>query len=196
MSAGAHDARHEAVLEAGRILAEHPVYLDTETTGLDAGDQIVEICVLDHDGSVLVDSLVKSACRISPGAAAVHGITEGAVRDAPMWPEVWPAVEAALRGRLVAIYNAPFDLRMIEQSHRAHGLAGWRPRSDARCLMELYARFRGDWSGRRGGYRWHRLEDAGWQCGIEQKQAHRARADAWLASAVLHHVAGQGSRPR
>ncbi|MDP2626098.1 MAG: 3'-5' exonuclease, partial [Candidatus Rokubacteria bacterium] len=102
MSAGANDARHEAVLEAGRILAEHPVYLDTETTGLDPGDQIVEICVLDHDGSVLVDSLVKSACRISPGAAAVHGITEGAVRDAPMWPEVWPAVEAALRGRLVA----------------------------------------------------------------------------------------------
>ena len=89
-----------------------------------------------------------------------------------------------VRGRLVAIYNAPFDLRMIEQSHRAHGLAG-RPRVDARCLMELYARFRGDWSGRRGGYRWHRLEDAGWQCGIEQKQAHRARADAWLASAVL-----------
>jgi len=184
------------VLEAGRILTAHPVFLDTETTGLEDGDQIVEICVLDHDGSVLVDSLVKPACRIAPAAAAVHGITEEAVQAAPLWPEVWPAVEAVLRGRLVAIYNAPFDLRMIEQSHRAHGLAGRPPRVDTRCLMELYARFRGDWSARRGGYRWHRLEDAGWQCGIEQKQAHRARADAWLARAVLHHVAGQGSGPR
>lgn len=190
------EARQAAVLEARGLLAQRPVFLDTETTGLEAGDQIVEICVLDHDGGVLVDSLVRPACPISPGAAAVHGITEGAVRRAPAWPEIWPAVEAALRGRPVAIYNAPFDLRMIEQSHRAHGLGRGRPGVDARCLMQLYARFRGDWNVSRGEYRWHRLDDAGRHCGLGLPQEHRARADAWLARAVLHHVAGRAESPR
>jgi DNA polymerase-3 subunit epsilon len=183
--------RREAALEARRLLAERPVYLDTETTGLEVGDQIVEICLLDHDGAVLVDSLVRPTCPVAPAAAAVHGITERLLQSAPAWPEVWRDVEARLGRRPVAIYNAPFDVRMIEQSHRAHGLSGRPPSLDARCLMELYARFRGDWNERHAAYRWHRLETAAWQCGLGTPQEHRARADALLARTLLHHVAAQ-----
>lgn len=181
-------ARREVVRRARDILAQRPVYLDTETTGLAATDEIVEICLVDDDGTVLLDSLVRPRGRISPEAMRVHGITERMVAGAPAWPEVWREVRAALSRRAVAIYNAGFDLRMIEQSHRGHGLtrglAGLRPH----CIMELYAAFHGERDPRYGTYRWQRLEVARSQCGIALPNAHRARADALLARAVLRHM--------
>ncbi|MBI4769272.1 MAG: 3'-5' exonuclease [Chloroflexi bacterium] len=171
-------------------LAAQPLYLDTETTGLGASAEIVEICVLDHDGAVLVDTLVKPTGRIPPDASALHGITDRTVANAPAWPEVWPAVEALLSGRVVAIYNADYDVRLMQQSHRKHRLP-WNL-TDTRffCIMKAYAEYHGEWNSRYGSFRWQSLEAAGRQCRINLPGAHRARADALLARAVLHHMAG------
>jgi DNA polymerase-3 subunit epsilon len=182
-------ARKEAILLARAEIARGPVYLDTETTGLENYDEIVEICVLDSDGQVLLDSLVKPSGRISVSAGRLHGITHEMVKNAPTWPEMWPRVEAALAGRRVEIYNADFDLRLMRQSHQKYGLP-WPARVlNSACVMKLYAQFRGEWNFRAGSYRWHSLENAGWQCGLSLSSAHRAKEDALLARAVLHHMA-------
>ena len=47
-------------------LARRPVYLDTETTGLGRDDEIVEIALLDHDGTALADLRVKPRKPIPP----------------------------------------------------------------------------------------------------------------------------------
>jgi DNA polymerase-3 subunit epsilon len=166
-----------------------PVYLDTETTGLEEFDQIVEICVLDSDGSVLVDSLVKPTSKIPAGVTKLHGITDAMVKEAPTWPEIWPAVQAALTGRHVAIYSADYDVRMMKQSHRHHAMRWKLKGANFFCIMKLYAQFRGEWDDYRGTYRWHKLREAGRQCKIELPNAHRAKADALLARAVLQYVA-------
>ena len=44
---------------------------------------------------------------------------------------------------------------------------------------------------RAGNYRWHSLDDARGQCGLDLPNAHRAHADTLLARAVLHFVAAQ-----
>jgi len=183
-------ARAAAIRLAQETLALRPVYLDTETTGLDPAAEIVEICVLDHAGRALVNSLVRPKARISAAAARVHGIGPDTVRDAPAWPEVWPQVAAALTGRRVAIYNAEFDARMMRQSHRAHRLDWQWDEGQFFCIMLLYAQFRGEWSAYHGSYRRHKLEEAGRQCSLRLPNAHRAEADARLARAVLHCVAG------
>lgn len=170
-------------------LDRRPIYLDTETTGLDDADEIVDICLLEADGSVLLDSLVKPTRNISTAATAVHGLRDADLASAPNWAEVWPQVRAALDGRRVAVYNAAFDLKMMARSHRAHGLRWSYPDHDFVCVMLLYAQFRGDWNPQRRSYRWQGLEAAGRQCGIPLPNAHRARADALLARAVLHHMA-------
>jgi hypothetical protein len=36
---------------------------------------------------------------------------------------------------------------------------------------------------RAGNYRWHSLDDARWQCGLDLPNAHRAQADTLLARA-------------
>jgi hypothetical protein len=58
--------------------------------------------------------------------------------------------------------------------------------------MDLYARWRGEPGFREGSFKWHRLEDAGRQCGLAPVTLHRAHGDATLARGVLHHVASDG----
>lgn len=182
--------RQAAIAQAQIELNQQPIYLDTETTGLHDRDQIVEVCLLEHDGSIAFQSLVKPTVKIPPDAARVHHITEAMVGAAPAWPEIWPQIETLLTTRRVAIYNAEYDLRLLQQSQRAHGQT-WSAAINHFCIMKLYAQFRGEWNARAGNYRWHRLDDARRQCGLELPHAHRAHADALLARAVLHYVAAQ-----
>jgi DNA polymerase-3 subunit epsilon len=188
ISMGRAQDRKAAIARAQIELKKQPLYLDTETTGLKDRDQIVEICLLDHDGAIVLHSLVRPTVKIPSDATRIHHITDAMVHAAPTWPEVWPQVEALLTTRRIAIYNADYDLRLMQQTHRAHGLV-WSIPDNQFCIMKLYAQFRGDWNARTGGYRWYSLDDARWQCGLDLPNAHRAQADALLARAVLHYVA-------
>lgn len=182
-----------AARRAGRILEEDPLFFDTETTGLGPGDEIVEVGIVDAEGATLLDSLVRPVGRIPSDAAAVHGITNAMVRDAPTWETVWPRVKGLFAGRTVGIFNAEFDLRMLRQSHERRGLE-WEPMGgSAFCVMKLYARFYAERLGL-GSARWQGLQKAGRQCGIPSRNAHRAAADARLACQILRHMAQAESR--
>ena len=96
-------ARRTAILKAQEYFRARPLYLDTETTGLNPVDEIVEICIVDHDGTVLLNSLVRPTRPIPADVTRLHGITNQMVQGAPAWIEVWPAVYAILSGRQVGI---------------------------------------------------------------------------------------------
>jgi len=183
--------RLEAILIAQKKLALNPIYLDVETTGMEALDEIIEIAVVDHDASVLVDSFVKPIGDISPSAYAVHGITEVMIKDAPPWAELWPHVEESLRGRVVGIYNADFDIRMMEQSHQINQMTWQPPYADQFCIMKLYAQFHGEWNPSKRSYRWQKLDAARGQCNINIPNTHRAKDDTLLAREILYYMADQ-----
>ena len=69
---GREQDRRAAIAQAQIELNKKPIYLDTETTGLKENDQIVEIGLLEHDGSLAFQSLVKPTVKIPPDAARVH----------------------------------------------------------------------------------------------------------------------------
>ncbi|MBX9589232.1 MAG: 3'-5' exonuclease [Hyphomonadaceae bacterium] len=67
--------------------------IDVETTGIDpATDAIIEIASVDmvRDGGITnaMDTLVRSAKPIPPGASAVHHIVDEDVANAPSFAEV------------------------------------------------------------------------------------------------------------
>jgi len=185
--------RQQAIQQAKRELASRPVYLDTETTGMGKSDTVIEIAVIDDDQSTLVNTLVRSNKDIPKDAERIHGITKDMTKNAPIWPEVWQEVEAALQGRAVAVYNVGFDLRMIKQTHTQNWLK-WKPPTGARFfdVMEIYAQFAGEWDPRRKRFRYHSLERAGKQAGISLPNTHRAHDDCLLTRALLHYLARQG----
>jgi DNA polymerase-3 subunit epsilon len=183
------NAREQALAEARRIHALKPVFLDTETTGLGETAEVVDIAIVDFDRRVLLNSLVRPRRPIPPDAARVHGVTDAMVKDAPTWPELIPTIEELLKGRPLAIYNAEFDLRVIGQSSRAWGQARQLAYSEAFCVMQLYARYNGEWNPKHRNYRWISLEQAGRRLRISLPNTHRALGDALLSRAVLHTLA-------
>jgi DNA polymerase-3 subunit epsilon len=178
------NSRKLAIQKAREYLAVRPVFLDTETTGLDPDAEIIEISIIDHDGVVLVDTLVKPTRSIPVDAIRIHGITDLMVKDAPTWPEIWPVVESALRGRYIGIYNVDFDLRMMRQSHWRYGIPWDFPQNRVFDVMKLYA----DYS---GSQRWVSLDTAGRQSGIGLPNAHRAQADTILLRALIQYIASR-----
>ncbi len=188
IASSSSSVRRRAIETARKVIAAHPVYLDTETTGLERTDEIVEISIIDDDGLVVYESLVRPSQPIPASATSIHGLTNADVRGARTWPVVWPDVRAALFGRLVVIYNEEFDVRMMQQSHARYRLP-WKDKFTTVDLLRLYAEFRGEWDVRRNSYRLVSLADAGQQCHISLPNAHRSTADTLLTRAVLHYVA-------
>jgi DNA polymerase-3 subunit epsilon len=183
-------ARQRAIDAARDVLSLNPVYLDTETTGLNATDEIVEISIVDQDGAVLLETLVKPSRPIPAEATVIHGITNEDVQSSRAWPIVWTLAKPLITGRVVVIYNDDFDLRMMRQSYERYNMK-WNERIKTFDLLKLYAEYRGERDPRRGGYRYHSLASAGKQCGIALPNAHRATADTLLARALMLHIAGQ-----
>lgn len=185
-------SRIEAVRQARDYIQKDPLYLDTETTGIGPHDNILEIAIIDQQGISLVDTLVKPVGSISPEALAVHGINTDMLQDAPHWSQVWPQVEAVLVGRWLGIYNADFDLRMMQQSHQRNWMQWSSPAGlETFCIMKLYAQFYGQWNAQRGNYRWHSLDAAGRQSRIPLPNSHRAKDDTLLTRAILNFIAEQ-----
>ena len=187
--AGSTDAWQRAVAWAAE-LARNPnaVYLDTETTGLGAEDEIVDIAVIRSDGEVLLDTLVRPARPIPVAASAVHGLTDADVAAAPTWDAVYPTLLNLVREQIVVVYNADFDRRLIGQCCGRWGLAEFV--AEWQCAMRAFAEFFGEPG--RGGYRWHPLERAVRTFGAVPG-GHRALADAHACRAVVLGMAAMAT---
>jgi DNA polymerase III subunit epsilon len=150
-------ARIEAHEKAKIWLWSDFVIVDTETTGLYNADAI-EISVIDHNGTTLFDSRIQTAKTIEAKAEAVHGISAKSLDTAPTFEAVYDRLAEILKGRLVLIYNAGFDLPILDRMSEAIG----KPTistiiKDFDCVMECYAAFVGEWNDYHGNFRWQRL---------------------------------------
>lgn len=181
-------ARTQAIKVAREIIASNPIYLDTETTGLDTRAEIVDIAVIDHDGVELLNTLIRPISPISTGAIDIHGITNEDVIGAPTYVDIQPNL-SSLNDRLVVIYNADFDLRLMGQTSEANKIENWEPENFV-CAMKLYAEFHGDWNNHHQSYRWQKQSNAAQQLGIKIPfDLHRAASDANLCRLIIEAMA-------
>ena len=177
---------------ATKLLQLNPVFLDTETTGLGRYDEIVEVAVVDLDGSVLINTLVRPASAFRPASSRFTA------SPTVTWPA--PGVRSRLAGIAAAGADHPSRLHLqrgIRFTHDravAHALqdaprrAGPWPVPDADvCKVQRPAR-------RESG----RLPPA--QTGGRRAQVPACRAatgctsslaDAELARRLLLHMAGR-----
>ncbi len=180
-----------AVRTARAWLKNQPLYLDTETTGLGNNDEIIDLALINSDGKTLIDTLIRPTVPISPSATAIHGITDADVADAPSFAEILPKLTELTEpttGRLVLIYNASFDLRMLQQSASAHQLK--LPYINADCVMMKYAQLHSKWTSYRNSYKWQSQANAAKQLGLNvPPDLHRAAADAQLCRAIVEAMA-------
>ena len=163
------------------------VLLDTETTGLDGGAEIIDRALLDRQGAVLLDTLLRPQRPIPPVVSRVHGLDDRHVRAAPTFPAIWPTLRALLAGRTLVAYNVAFDARLLRQTAARHGIALTLPAHE--CAMRRYAAYRAA-TNPGGGRASKSLEHACRAHGIPVG-GHRAAADCRATLALLRIMAGR-----
>jgi DNA polymerase-3 subunit epsilon len=183
------DDKRDAAQGARQALEGHCVILDTETTGLnrDRDDEPVQIAVIDWDGNVLLDTLVKPSFPIPADSTRIHGITDEMVKDAPTFADIQDKFIEAIRGKHVVIYNADYDRGIL--SNVAKGDLLRIHAGVVSCAMNRYAQFYGDWNDYHGSYRWQSLINACGQQGIEVTGEHSALGDCKLTLALMRKMA-------
>ena len=163
------------------------VLVDTETTGLDGGAEVIDLAVLDRHGRVLLETLLRPRRPIPAHVARIHGLHDRDVRDAPTFAQVWPTLRPLLAGRTLVAYNVAFDARLLRQTATLHGVSF--PALAQECAMRRYAAYRAA-AGLPGGRGAHSLEHACRQHGIPTG-GHRAAADCHATLALLRAMAGR-----
>jgi exodeoxyribonuclease X len=135
------------------------VVLDTETTGWEPTDQVIELAwkelyvaspssVASTKPGKRWQSLIKPSCPVSVEARAAHHITDAELANAEMmdrWIElyelVYPAGLAVFQGEpepVMVAHNLEFDVRLLLQSGVPENYLPRRRICTYRCARHLY----------------------------------------------------------
>ncbi|EOV0239502.1 exonuclease domain-containing protein [Salmonella enterica] len=179
--------RGRAARLAHTWLSQDPVFLDTETTGLDAGAQVLEIGLVNARGDLIYETRLKPTVSIDPAAAAVHGISEAMLADAPAWPDIAQQLQHHIDQRPLVIFNADFDTRILKQTAAAYNdPASWLDSLTVYCAMRLAAGYHGPTN----RYGTISLASAVSEAGLNWNgRAHSAVADAVMTARVVSDIA-------
>lgn len=180
--------RQEAVANFRRWLEHDVVAIDTETNGFAKTSGVCELGVVDGDGVVLMETLIKPAQPIPDDAYKIHGISNEAVAEAPAWADIHDEFCRIIDGKLILIYNKPFDVRLIHQSSGKGSDFLEMLNSNSVCVMREYAKIRQTPSNR-GGFKWWKLTEAAAEEGVVlEGDAHRAGYDCLLTIELMKAV--------
>ena len=164
------------------IAATTFVVVDVETTGLSPRDGgITEIAMIKVRNGLLWDeyaTLVNPLMPIPYEVAALTGIDDEMVVDAPAADEVAPAIAEFLGDGVFTAHNAPFDLGFVN-STLARGKIE-RIQNPVICTCKLARRLLPNLYSKS-------LGPVAKQLGIRNSQRHRAAGDAYATAQVLIH---------
>ena len=162
------------------------VFLDTETTGLEAerGHRIVEVVAIAYENR-RQDGEFHSFCNperaIDAQAQKVHGITPAFLQDKPVFSTIAEELAEFLRGNEIIIHNAEFDCAFLDAEFKLCKMKPVRDLCKITCSLELARR-------RVTGLRHYRLEDLCRHFGVDDsaRVTHNARLDAQLLAGVYY----------
>lgn len=149
------------------------VVLDVETTGLYPrfGDRICEIGLVLAQGDQIeatYSSLVNPQRPVSAEAAAVNGLSDEMLADAPLFAEIADEILARLEKRVLICHNVPFDLGFLEMElSRLGKQAQFLGMIDTLTIARNF-----------GWFSSNSLGAIANQLGFDTENAHRALADA------------------
>ena len=178
------ESHDEALKEFKEILNNKDDYviLDIETDGI-YNPHALEVAIIDIDGNMLLNTFVKYNYPIPPDAAAVNGITEDMVKDAPAWSEVFPHVKNMLKNKIMLAYNTDFDKEVLYNTSSLNDMDISDFNLNSWCMMKQYMKFI-------SSERYISLNDAKYQMGIDVSQDHRALGDCLLTLELIKKCAG------
>lgn len=152
--------------------------LDTETTGFGANDEVIQIGIIDQDENVVLETLFKPSIPIPKDASDVNGLTDEMCALAPLFSEYYEKIKQLVENNYVCIYNADYDIRMINQTARRYKLAPINFKY--LCIMKAYSAHRNT--------KWTKLAKACEAEGVEFEGFHNATADTIATLRLIKNI--------
>ena len=149
--------------------------IDTETTGLQEDDEVVELAILDFYGNELYHSLYEPHKEVFWAAAKKTGLTKRKLLGYPKFVDEWNKVVEIVSGKNLIAHNAEFDCRLIMQTLDRYGLNKFEGKAIfSGCIdsMELAKKYVRSSS--------YSLENLCKKFGIIDEQKHRATYDCLM----------------
>lgn len=158
------------------------VVFDTETTGLNPsqGDEMVALAgVRIVNGRILTgetfQTLINPGRAIPAASAAIHGITDAMVTEAPRAEAVLPQFRAFVGDAVLVAHNAAFDLKFLRLKQRAAGVRFDGPVLDTMILSRQIQGEHGE----------HSLDGLAARLGIGVVDRHSAMGDSLMTAAIF-----------
>lgn len=112
---------------------------DTETTGVDDTDRVIEIALIKYDwNGKLLDSFIQRfdpECPISPKAQRVHGIAYADLVGQPKFEAYAQTISDVLQGAsMIIAHNIEFDTKMLTAEFVRSGVRV--PQVPSFCTMQ------------------------------------------------------------
>ncbi len=182
--------RNAAILWARSIMARRDwLILDSETTGINDTDEVIELGVIDCDGNIIMEQRINPVKRrISPKAQEIGHITLKDLKGKPNMLQAWQEFAPKINGRMIIAYNTAFDIRMLVQSLAKHNFPINTDKSlrfKTEDAMLKYAQYVGEWAEWKQEYKWQKLPHP---AGSEQ-DAHTAIGDCKATLALIKRMA-------
>ena len=161
--------------ERRKKLFANPIFFDTETTGIDfEKDEILQLSIINKDGDVLFDHLIKPEHRRTwKRAEEVNGISPKMVRSEKTFKHYYNEIQDIFDDASVIVgYNTEFDINFLRNA----GITYDRETID---VMLDYAVIAGDWSEYHQDFKWKKLVQCARHYGYRWKNsdAHNALND-------------------
>lgn len=94
---------------------EHDDYviIDTETTGKELTDQVIQLSIINLKGEVLFNSYFYTDKNMSGNAYNVNKISQETINSSPKWTEKWDEIKSILKDKIIIAHYAKFDVERI-----------------------------------------------------------------------------------
>lgn len=119
-------------------MAERYIAFDVETPN-SANNRMSAIGVAVVENGAVVEefsTLVDPETHFDRFNIWLTGITPAMAAEAPTFGELWPTLEAYLRGGVLVAHNATFDLGVLAKCLRAYSI-DWYDRVDYACTVRM-----------------------------------------------------------
>lgn len=152
------------------------ICISVQTTGLNPEkDEILQISVIDGNGNVLLDTLVRPYfIKTWPDAESIHGITPETVSHSIQLFELMPTLQRMIySANSIIVYNKKFVMQFLGQA--GIGLA----QNHYYDVMIEFAKIYNDWNDYFGNYRYQSLTTCANYYGLDfhtQNNLEKARA--------------------
>ena len=154
--------------------------IDTETTGLQKDDEVIELAIIDFTGKEIYHSMYEPQKDVHWAASKVSKLTKKKLIGSPKFMDEWSRIVELIGNKKLIAHNASFDYQLIKQTLERYDL----DKNDADKIfvgyidsMDLAKKYISSSN--------YKLETLCEILGIEDEQKHRATYDCLMVLKML-----------